>query len=184
MRFRPAFLLLPVLACLGTPARADVFEFSDKGEFSRIDPAPASAASLPSVVPQPRQSAILATISMLARAHRLDPALAEAIAWTESRLHPGARSPRGAIGVMQLMPGTAAKLTVNPHDIRGNIAGGIALIAELMQRYDNDLVLVLAAYNAGTKAVDHWHGVPPYRETRAYVAAVLDRMASRAMVGQ
>lgn len=175
---------LITLACTAAPARADVYEFGANGVFQRIDPAPATAASLPAVVSPRRRDAVLGAITALAAAHRLDPALAEAIAWTESRLRPGAVSPRGAIGVMQLMPGTAVGLGVDPHDLAGNVAGGIALIAALMRRYNNDLVLALAAYNAGTAAVDRWHGVPPYRETRAYVAAVLDRLASRAMLGQ
>lgn len=177
-------ILVPLfaLACLGAPAHADVYELAADGTFARIDPVPATAASLGQVVTPAREGTILGAIDTLSRAHRLDPALAEAVAWTESRLHTSAVSPRGAVGIMQLMPGTAAGLGVNPHDGRGNIAGGITLIAALLRRYDNDLVLALAAYNAGTAAVDRYHGVPPFRETRAYVAAVLDRLASRAMI--
>ena len=105
----------------------------------------------------------------------------EAVAWEESRLHPGAVSPKGAIGVMQLMPATAARMGIDPHDWRTNVSGGITLLASLMRRYDNDLIKALAAYNAGTAAVDRYRGVPPWKETRAYVAAVLERLASRSM---
>lgn len=181
-----------LLALPGAPARADVYEFRSGGEFSadgaflRIDAgaapvAPASAGQLGTLAGPTRARTILAAISTLARLHRLSPALVEAVAWEESRLHPGAVSPKGAVGVMQLMPATAAQMGIDPHDWRNNVSGGITLLASLMRRYDNDLVKALAAYNAGTAAVDRYHGVPPWHETRAYVAAVLERLASRAM---
>lgn len=173
-----------MLVCLGAPARADTFEFTPAGTLERVDPAPASAASLGTIMAPQRADTILGVIATMARAHRLDPALAEAVAWTESRLHPGAVSKKGAVGVMQLMPATAARLGVDPGNWRANVGGGVALIAALMRRYNNDIVLALAAYNAGTAAVDRWHGVPPYRETRAYVAAVLDRLAAHAIEGR
>ena len=78
---------------------------------------------------------------------------------------------------MQLRPGTAAGLGVDPSDLRGNVDGGAAYLAQLLQHFDGDIVLTLAAYDAGPEAVRRWGGVPPYPETRAYVAAVLDRLA-------
>ncbi len=175
----------------GATARADVFEFGYDGAFARVDrvgtpETAAPSSSVPSrqldeLTGPARARTILAAITTLSRRHSLNPALVEAVAWEESRLHPGALSPKGAIGVMQLMPGTAARLGVNPHDWRTNVAGGIALLSNLLRRYDNDLIKALAAYNAGTTAVDRYNGVPPWRETRAYVAAVLERLASRAM---
>ena len=86
-------------------------------------------------------------------------------------------SPRGARGVMQLMPATAAHLRVNPDDMASNVDGGAAYLARLLERFDGDIVKTLAAYNAGPEAVERYHGVPPYPETKAYVAAVLDRLA-------
>lgn len=112
-----------------------------------------------------------------AEASGLSPQLIAAVAWRESRFRPGAVSSAGAIGEMQLMPSTARALGVNPYDSAQNYRGGATYLAGLMRRYDGDLVRSLAAYNAGPQAVDRYGGVPPYRETRAYVAAVLDRLA-------
>jgi soluble lytic murein transglycosylase-like protein len=179
-------LLIP-----GASARADVYEFGSDGAFSRVDRTSTPAISAPSgsvssreldeLTGPARARTILTAITLLSRRHNLNPALVEAVAWQESRLHPDALSPKGAIGVMQLMPGTAARMGINPHEWRTNVAGGIALLSSLLRRYNNDLLKALAAYNAGTAAVDRYNGVPPFRETRAYVAAVLERLASRAM---
>ncbi len=106
--------------------------------------------------------------------------LIEAVAWAESRFNQAAVSPKGARGVMQLMPGTAQTLGVDARDERGNVDGGGAYLAALLQRYDGDIILTLAAYNAGPEAVRKYGGVPPYPETRAYVAAVLDHLAGAA----
>jgi soluble lytic murein transglycosylase-like protein len=106
--------------------------------------------------------------------------LIEAVAWAESRFNQAAVSPKGARGVMQLMPGTAQNLGVDARDERGNVDGGGAYLAALLKRYDGDIILTLAAYNAGPDAVRKWGGVPPYPETRAYVAAVLDHLAGAA----
>lgn len=108
----------------------------------------------------------------------VSPALIEAVAWQESRFRARVVSPAGAIGEMQLMPATARALGVDPYDSEQNYQGGALYLARLMRRYRGDLVLSLAAYNAGPGAVDRWRGVPPYRETRAYVGAVLGRLGS------
>jgi soluble lytic murein transglycosylase-like protein len=120
-------------------------------------------------------------IEVAARDHGLSPALVEAVAWRESRLRVDAVSPVGALGVMQLMPATARALQVDPHDVQQNLQGGARYLRALLGRYGGDLVLALAAYNAGPGAVDRYHGVPPYRETQAYVAAVLGRLSRRAV---
>jgi len=106
--------------------------------------------------------------------------LVEAVAWRESGLKPGRTSPVGAIGEMQLMPGTARELGVNPYDSSQNLRGGATYLALLLKRYDGDMIRALAAYNAGPKAVDKYGGVPPYKETQAYVAAILDRLSQGA----
>ncbi len=111
---------------------------------------------------------------------QLSARLIAAVAWQESRMNQAAVSPKGARGVMQLRPTTAARLGVDADDLRGNISGGAAYLAQLLHEFDGDIVLTLAAYNAGPGAVRRWGGVPPYPETRAYVAAVLDRLSQMA----
>lgn len=112
-------------------------------------------------------------IQQAARDQGLPPAFVESVARIESAFRPDAISPKGAIGVMQLMPETAARLGADPHDLEQNIAAGTRLLRELLQRYDGDVAKALAAYNAGEGAVDRYHGIPPYRETQDYVNKVV-----------
>jgi len=111
---------------------------------------------------------------------QLSARLIAAVAWQESHMNQAAVSPKGARGVMQLRPATAARLGVDPGDLRGNLDGGAAYLAQLLKQFDGDIVLSLAAYNAGPEAVRRWGGVPPYPETRAYVAAILERLSQMA----
>ncbi len=115
-------------------------------------------------------------ISDAAKAYRIDPALIVAVIRAESNFEPGAVSRKGARGLMQLMPATARRLGVRrDFDPRENIRGGTAYLAELAERFGETAVdLILAAYNAGERAVDEFGGVPPYRETRAYVKKVTE----------
>jgi soluble lytic murein transglycosylase-like protein len=111
-----------------------------------------------------------------ARRHGLDPALVQAVVAVESSFRPDAVSPKGAQGLMQLMPPTAASLGVaDPFDAASNLDGGTRHLGALLTRYNGDLKKALAAYNAGEGAVEQYRGVPPYRETRAYVSKVLKR---------
>ncbi len=107
--------------------------------------------------------------------YMIDPALVEAIIQVESSFRPDAVSSSGATGLMQLMPGTASDLNVTDrYNPRENIHGGVRYLSELMERFDNDLHMVVAAYNAGPNAVARHNGIPPNKpETTRYVQKVM-----------
>jgi len=106
--------------------------------------------------------------------YRLDPDFVNSVIKAESGFNVRAVSPKGAQGLMQLMPGTASQLGVrNAFDPRANVEGGTRYLRELLERYNFDLVKALAAYNAGPQRVEQFGGVPPYYETRAYVARIV-----------
>jgi hypothetical protein len=111
-------------------------------------------------------------ITQKAQQYGVDPDLANAVAHQESGGNPHARSPKGAIGVMQLMPHTAQGLGVDPTDPEQNIDGGIRFLKQLHDKYKGDVDKTLAAYNAGPGAVDTHGGVPPYKETQNYVQSI------------
>jgi hypothetical protein len=107
-------------------------------------------------------------------AYHLDPDLVNSVIHAESGFNTHAVSPKGARGLMQLMPSTAGQLGVNdPFDPQANVTGGSRYLRELLERYNFDLVKALAAYNAGPNRVEQYQGVPPFRETRAYVARIV-----------
>jgi Transglycosylase SLT domain len=137
-------------------------------------PAPRSVRTFspPSALPSSPYSGVILDA---ARAHKIDPALIAAVIRVESNYAPRALSRKGARGLMQLMPATARRLGVTrSFDPRENIQGGARYLAELAVRFGETSVdLILAAYNAGERAVEEYKGVPPYRETREYVRRVL-----------
>jgi hypothetical protein len=134
-------------------------------------PAASSAAPVPQVLTDDQLKPMLAKAGAT---YDIDADLLASVVRQESAGHPNAVSRSGAQGLMQLMPGTAAGLGVSNSFVPGeNIRGGTAYLDALLRRYHEDLALALAAYNAGPAAVDRWHGIPPYRETRVYVARVI-----------
>ena len=113
-------------------------------------------------------------IKEAAARYQVDPRLVAAVAQTESGGNQEAVSPAGAVGVMKLMPETAAGLGVNPYDKRQNIEGGAKYLRQMMDTFGGDVQKAVAAYNAGPQAVKEYNGIPPYRETQDYVNKVLD----------
>jgi soluble lytic murein transglycosylase-like protein len=103
----------------------------------------------------------------------LPPKFVESVARIESAMRSDAVSPKGALGVMQLMPATARALNADPTDPTQNIEAGTRLLRELLIKYNNDAIKALAAYNAGEGAVDRYQGLPPYSETQNYVDKVI-----------
>jgi hypothetical protein len=133
-------------------------------------------------VPEPVKPAVeapLTTRELITRAaihNGLPPAIVHSVAKAESGYQVNALSPKGAIGLMQLMPGTAAALNADPHDPEQNVEAGARYLRDLLVKYENDphqVTKALAAYNAGPGAVDKYKGVPPYRETINYVNRVV-----------
>ena len=142
--------------------------------------APASSPALPEPGPPPRtrrrgqpSAGIGRLIDRIARKHGMDPELVKAVAKVESNYNTTAISPKGALGVMQLLPETAKRFGVaDAYDPAQNIEGGIRYLKFLRNQFPGNLSLVLAAYNAGENAVRKHGGIPPYRETRNYVRKI------------
>ena len=183
---------LGVAMTASVPAAAQVMEISPSGEVATFaGPAVYTAEGAQSIgritpsgpVTQAPPAAVSAAIQAAAARHDVSPALVEAVAWQESRFRQQAVSPKGARGVMQLMPGTARNLGVDASDMNANVDGGVAYLASMLRRFGGDLVMALSAYNAGPGAVLRYKGAPPYTETRAYVAAILERLAAAAPQG-
>jgi membrane-bound lytic murein transglycosylase MltF len=140
-------------------------------EIDRVEAGPpAPSPSAPAAVSQPLPD----VINAISDRHHLDPDLINSVIHAESGFNPRAVSPKGAQGLMQLMPRTASELGVTDvFDPGANVEGGTRYLSELLVRYDFDLVKALAAYNAGPERVEKYHGVPPYYETQAYVAKIV-----------
>jgi soluble lytic murein transglycosylase-like protein len=151
--------------------RAAVLGFEAE-EF--VPPAPAPATPVPVVAR--RQAEACPTPAQLADAaadkYGLPRRLVRSVISRESDFQPGAVSPKGAIGLMQLMPATAEALGADPRDPAQNVDAGTRYLRDLLEKYDGGLWHALAAYNAGPGAVDKYQGVPPYRETIDYVGRI------------
>jgi soluble lytic murein transglycosylase-like protein len=150
-------------------------------ESPTVQPPVAAAVSVPEPLAAPQAvKPFDLTPAQLAEAAALKYALpagfVASVMRAESGFNPAALSPKGAIGLMQLMPGTARDLGVDPKQPAQNAEAGARYLRDLLAKYEDrpdQVQLALAAYNAGTAAVDKYHGVPPYRETREYIIRVL-----------
>lgn len=181
---------LLIALCLGAaaPAQAQIYSWRDaKGNLVLSNRRPAASTQLASYA-VPKADGFRATrpivaerarafddlISEHSRTHSVRADLVRAVMQVESGFNPYARSPKGAMGLMQLMPATAKQYDVkNAFNPAENVRAGVAYLRELLDRYQNNEELALAAYNAGPGAVDkHGQTVPPYRETRSYVAQI------------
>ncbi len=139
-----------------------------------VNVAAAPRAAYVPVASEARRSALWPVVETTAREHGLDPHLIDLVIRMESGYNPRAVSPKGASGVMQLMPATAQLYGVKDvFDAVENIRGGTRYLADLLRRFGSDLRLALAAYNAGPEAVARHNGVPPYAETQNYVHSIL-----------
>jgi soluble lytic murein transglycosylase-like protein len=146
-------------------------------EIDHFESSPQPLNPLPpeSVAPTPAPPFDLSqAVAAASSAYQLDPDLVTSVIRAESGFNIRAVSPKGAQGLMQLMPKTANQLGVpNPFDPQSNVEAGTRYLRQLLERYHFDLVKALAAYNAGPQRIDHYRGVPPYYETRAYVSRVV-----------
>ena len=182
------YMVIAVCLAAAAPAQAQIYSWRDaSGNLVLSNKRPATSAPLTSYS-VPKAQGVRATrsaiserarayddiISEHSRTHRVRPDLVRAVMQVESGFNPYARSPKGAMGLMQLMPATAKQYGVrNAFNPTENVRAGVAYLRELLDRYQNNEELALAAYNAGPGAVDkHGQTVPPYRETRSYVSQI------------
>jgi soluble lytic murein transglycosylase-like protein len=143
-------------------------------------PVPAAPRATQTLIPaliaaaEPTAFELQQLLSRAGEAHNIDSALLASVVHAESGGHAHAVSRTGAEGLMQLMPGTASAVGVKDAFIAAeNVEGGTRYLDQMLTRYHDNIALALAAYNAGPGAVDRFHGVPPFRETRTYVARVI-----------
>ena len=193
---RRAFPLVLLLFAVTSPAAAEIeverredggIRLSNTvgGAYGRPGPgavARAKAGRSPARPAAPRDLGDL--IDRVAMRHGLSPDLVRAVVAVESGFDPRAVSPKGARGLMQLMPATARELEVDDvYDPRGNLEGGARYLRDLLEAFEGDLRLALAAYNAGKQAVRRHGGIPPYPETQQYVRKVMGLLASGTVAG-
>jgi len=175
-RFLAPFMFITAVA-VAPPVQAQVIEIGDDGSATTYSKPRRFLGSEGNRVVSANLTVRPAEVDRYERAAKaegLDVHLLRAVAWTESRGRQGAVSPKGALGVMQLMPGTAAELGVDPLDPEANLHGGARYLARQLTRFQS-IPLALAAYNAGPGAVLRWGGIPPYAETQAYVTQIMSR---------
>lgn len=194
---------LLTVALAAAAARADVFEIDDRGavhsreragevqwvatSHDDADPDTSGDTALPdAVLPDAALTSLTApnvpdawraSLDFAAARYGISSDLLAALVWQESRWHPGAVSPKGAMGLAQLMPATARAMAVDAHDPAANLVGGAQYLRLMLDRFDGDVERALAAYNAGPDRVRRAGGVPAIAETRAYVSDILLRLS-------
>lgn len=191
------------MVLMSAPARADVMQIDGdgarwiSGAHSVVTAAPDFAGSaeplaelgaeyaMPDlIIADPSRHTVnippqyAAKVQELAARFDLSPTLIEALVWQESRWQANARSPVGARGLAQLMPGTAREMGVNPDDPFANLEGGARYLRQQLDRFDGDLEKALAAYNAGPGRVIRANGIPRIRETQNYVVSIIGRLSN------
>ena len=196
--FQPLIVGAAILAALSAPGAAYAEALyaiqGPRGSITFTSRTPPAGAHYRIVTPAtPRRSPILRIggvynikarssdyeqmITDTAREHEVEAALVKAMVHVESAFNPTATSGRGAMGLMQLMPGTAQRFGVkNAYEPNENVAGGVRYIKLLLRRYNGNVALALAAYNAGEGAVDQLKTIPPYSETQSYIRKVLSAL--------
>ena len=133
-----------------------------------------ATAAQANVKPPSSKAQILNVVSQISKKHGVDEKLVQALIKQESGFNPKAKSKAGAMGLMQLMPNTAKNLGVkDPYNTVQNVEGGVKYLKSMLNKYNGNVILALAAYNAGPGAVDKYSGVPPYKETQNYVKNIL-----------
>lgn len=181
---------LTLALCASVPAHAQVYQVDDDGgvrvrsgggAVDWIDPnaLPDLSAASDGTTPAPLPPEYAGTIQRVSAQYGLSPDLLEAVIWQESRWHPGAVSPKGALSLMQLMPDTARQLGVDPRDPHASIEGGAHYLRQLLDKFDGNVELALAAYNSGPARVQRVRRIPNIPETRAYVASIIGRLSYR-----
>lgn len=192
-------LILGLFVCLavGSPAQAQIYSwrdakgaqvYSDRPRTDRGEMVTYAVVGSPSVrATKPAAPKAAGRFDEIIQRHAttsgVSPDLIRAVIQVESGFNPAAVSPKGAQGLMQLMPGTARDLgVVNPFHPEENIRGGVAYLKQLLGQYSQDVRLALAAYNAGPASVARYGDVPPYRETQAYVKKITAAAPQRAAV--
>ena len=195
--------LIALAAAIGgaDAARAEVLEVGEGGTVKVLSDAPNATwssseaavtatsddgASVPNsaitiLTDQGWAGAYAKALVDIANANEISPYLLEAVVWQESRWNPSARSRVGAIGLAQLMPGTARDLGVDPRDPIQNLAGGARYLRQQLNRFDGNVEKALAAYNAGPGRVMTAGGIPSIPETQAYVRAIVARLAANSI---
>nr|MBI1231938.1 transglycosylase SLT domain-containing protein [Cytophagales bacterium] len=168
--------------CFTSIAKADVIEFTSSGftkTYLAKDYLSKSDTHHISLRPYKKQAKFNSYIEIASKKHDVSKALIEAVIQVESAYNPNATSPKGAMGLMQLMPATARELGVSDaYNAEENIEGGVKYLRYLLNAYEGETRLALAAYNAGEGAVNKYQGIPPYKETQNYVRKIeqlLDR---------
>ena len=192
MRIAKNLLLISLLG-IGHSASAQVFVVGQGGAMQVRegggavvwrDAARREQSTMPTANAAATEIAIAATsnsaglLAQVSARYSLSPALLEALVWQESRWQHNAISPKGAVGLTQLMPATARELGVDPRDPIANLDGGARYLRLMLDHFNGDVAKALAAYNAGASRVERANGVPAIRETQAYVAAIMARLNS------